>query len=83
MGRSRGAIVPGGLPDKVISWLRANPDEELTAIDIAVKFTNGEAEPSDIRSGLIRAVQCGYLDSLLNDRGRRVYRAPEAFRSPE
>jgi hypothetical protein len=81
MGRSRGAIVLGGLPDKVITWLRANPDEELTAADIAVKFTEGEAEPSDVRSGLMRAIECGYIDSHINDRGRRVYVAPAAYRA--
>ncbi|MGQ3231431.1 MAG: hypothetical protein ACT6R2_21380, partial [Blastomonas fulva] len=39
------AYIPthGTLPDRVVEWFNANPDEELTLADLAVKFDVSQA----------------------------------------
>lgn len=66
---------PGTLPHNVISWLQANPDEELTAEDIGRKW---DAYPSTVKLGLENAVKAGGLRLVRNSDHQDVYRLPVA-----
>lgn len=66
---------PGTLPHNVISWLQANPDEELTADDIGRKW---DAYPSTVKLGLENAVKAGGLRLVRNSDHQDVYRLPVA-----
>lgn len=50
----------GSLSARVIQWFRAQPDEELTAADIAIKF--GVPRPENVHGQLAAAVAGGVLE---------------------
>lgn len=62
---------PGSLAAQVMAWLEANPEEELTAADIAVKFNTVRMS---VCGQLRAAVSAGWLERT-NDR-------PSLFRLP-
>ena len=62
---------PGSLVGRVLNWLEANPDEELTASDIAVKF------------GVLRMSVCGQLRGAVRAGWlERTSDRPSVFRLP-
>ena len=63
----------GGLPDRVLQWFCTHPDEELTAMDIAVKF--GVGRPENVHGQLAAAVRAGRL-------ARCAAQTPHLYRLP-
>lgn len=59
---------PGSLAWRVITWLQANPGEELTRPDVAASSVGG---------CLLHAKQHGGLITATNADGQRVYRLPD------
>lgn len=64
---------PGSVPAKLLDWFKANPDEELTRVDVSSKF--GLA-PSTVGILLEAAVKGGALIFDRNDALEMVYRLP-------
>ena len=63
---------PLSLPMRVKAFLAANPDEQLTAYDISVKFST---QHKNVHTQLARAVDSGELIRSRNDDGDYVYTA--------
>lgn len=64
----------GGIPHRVLSYFEHNPDDSLTAEDIAVKF---DAKVTSVRNTLRPAVQAGMLNLEENNEGESVYVLPK------
>lgn len=60
----------GTLPAKVITFFAANPDEELTSLDIAEKFDCGR---NSVHTNLAMAVDAGLLKRITNEDGDPAY----------
>ena len=60
----------GSLPDRLLAFLEANPDEELTRPDIAIKF---DAPQANVDALLQLAVQRGCLQRKRNGKGELVW----------
>lgn len=58
------------LPMRVIEFLRANPEESLTAMDVAAKF---DASRKNVHTLLARAVENGMLIRSRDDDGDYIY----------
>lgn len=67
----------GSLADRVLGYLRANPLEELTARDVAVKF---DVPSSSVKPCLATAEKHGELEYVRNDDLELVYRLPRKDR---
>lgn len=65
---------PGSLAWRGITWLQANPGEELTRPDVAAKF---DVPASSVGGCLLHAKQHGGLITATNADGQRVYRLPD------
>lgn len=63
-------FAPHGLPAKVITFFLANPDETLTRMDVAEKFS---ATASSVHTQLKPAVDSGALLRVQGDDGEYVY----------
>lgn len=63
-------FAPHGLPAKVITFFLANPDETLTRMDVAEKFS---ATASSVHTQLKAAVDSGALLRVPDDDGEYVY----------
>ena len=63
----------GSLAERVLVWFCAHPDEELTAMDIAVKF--GVSRPENVHGQLGAAVRAGRL-------ARCAAQTPHLYRLP-
>lgn len=70
----------GSLADRVLGYLRANPDEELTTRDISVKF---DVPQSSIKPCLATAENHGELDYTRNEDLEYVYRLPRQPKAPK
>lgn len=70
----------GSLADRVLGYLRANPDEELTTRDISVKF---DVPQSSIKPCLATAENHGELDYTRNEDLEYVYRLPKQPKAPK
>lgn len=70
----------GSLADRVLGYLRANPDEELTTRDISVKF---DVPQSSIKPCLATAENHGELDYTRNEELEYVYRLPKQPKAPK
>ena len=56
---------------RLLDWLTANPVEELTRHDIAVKF---DVTPNAVYAVIRQATEAGMLVSTINRQGELVYR---------
>lgn len=63
-------FAPHGLPAKVITFFMANPDETLTRMDVAEKFS---ATASSVHTQLKPAVDSGALLRLPDEDGQFIY----------
>lgn len=61
---------PGSMVSKLINFFNVNGDEELTADDIAAKFSVGAAS---VHSCLYKAIEAGLVVRKKNDDGKYVY----------
>jgi hypothetical protein len=68
---------PGSLPYQVVEFFRANPDEELTIDDIAIKF--GLAGSREVVPRLTRPVKSGHLQVLRTERPEYARRATNVY----
>lgn len=66
----------GSLADKVLRFLRENPEEELTRSDVSVKFG---VMVSSVGGCLFHTVHQNHLVQTRNDKGQLVYRLPDLF----
>lgn len=62
---------PDGVTSRVIGFFARNPDEELTAADVAAKF---QVHKTSVPSTLARAVRVGLLTRTPDGDGLAVYR---------
>jgi hypothetical protein len=60
----------GSLAHRLLTFLQANPDEELFASDIAIKF---DIDTKSIAPCLVGALASGALAKRKDDRGRAIY----------
>ncbi len=58
-------------PARVLAWFKANPEEELTRSDLAVKF---DLALNSVGGSLLLAVRAGLLHITRNRLGQSVYR---------
>jgi hypothetical protein len=68
---------PGSLPHRVVEFFRANPEEELTIDDIAIKF--GLAGSREVVPRLTRPVQSGHLRVLRTERPEWASRSVNVY----
>lgn len=73
-------FLPHGLPAKVITFFMANPDETLTRVDVAEKFS---ATANSVHSQLKPAVDSGALLRVRNDDGDYIYSPGPAIASAQ
>ena len=66
----------GSLADKVLRFLRENPEEELTRSDVSVKFG---VMVSSVGGCLLHTVHQNHLVQTRNEEGQLVYRLPDLF----
>ncbi len=69
-------FAPHGLPAKVITFFIANPEEQLTRVDVAEKFS---ATANSVHTQLKPAVDSGALLRVKGDDGEYVYSAGPAL----
>ena len=65
---------PGTVPKRVIDFFRANPEEELTISDIAIKF---DVPQESVNKCLNLSVKGGLLVKVHDDNGRVAFRLPD------
>lgn len=70
----------GTVPQRVIDFFLANPEEELTIRDVAVKFDVAEIS---VYKCLANAVKHGVLAKVQGEDGRLSYRLPDLITEGE
>lgn len=74
MSRPTYAPRAGTVPKRVLDFFRANPEEELTIPDIAIKFDVPELS---VNKCLHLAVKARLLVKVYGDGGRVAFRLPD------